>query len=642
MKQQPNLLLALCALLLNTAQALPPRPRPATVVSAPTAVKQYTIEQFMKTIRFGGAALSPDEQTVLFSSNQDGVFNLYEMPFGGGTPKQLTFSKTNAIFALGYLPDGRVLYSSDGGGNELTHIYLRDQNGSVTDLTPSTTAKFTYNGLSQDRKSFYYQSNARNKAAYDLYEMDLATMTSRMIYQNPGGIFPGDVSPNRRYVSLTKPVSTLDADVLLYDTQANTTQLLTKHTGEVDNDAWGFTPDGSKLLIATDDGSEYKHVKVYDLQSGLATVLDKANWDIQNDYLSHKGKYRIVSVNNDARTELRLIDNRTNAPVALAGMPAGDITGLNLGDSEERMVFFVNSSNAPASLYSYDFKTRKVTPLVRGINPEINPADLVQGQVIRYKSFDGMEIPALLYKPKGLKAGEKRPAMLLIHGGPGGQTRLNYSGQVQYLVNAGYVILAVNNRGSSGYGKTFYAADDRKHGDADLRDCVESKKFLAQTGYVDPNKIGIMGGSYGGYMTLAGLTFTPDEFAVGVDIFGVANWLRTLNSMPEWWGPQRDAMFKEIGHPKADSVALYNKSPLFHTARIKKPLLVIQGANDPRVLKIESDEIVANVKKNGIPVEYVTFSDEGHGFVKKENEITAYKAIREFLDKYLLDKQTNP
>jgi dipeptidyl aminopeptidase/acylaminoacyl peptidase len=636
MKRQPTLLLAAALLLGAGLMAfLPPKSQTATTVSAPTAVKQYTIEQFMKTIRFGGAALSPDEQTVLFSSNADGVFNLYEISFAGGTPKQITFSKTNAIYALGYLPDGRILYSSDGGGNELTHIYLRDQNGTVSDLTPSDKAKFTYNGLSQDRKSFYYQSNARNKAAYDVYEMDLATMTSRMIYQNPGGIFPGYVSPDRRYIALTKPVSTLDGDVYLYDTQAKTTQLLTKHTGEVDNGAEGFSPDGRKLLIATDEMGEYKHVKAYDLQTGQTTVLDKANWDIMADNFSYKGKYRVVAVNNDARTELRLIDNQTNKPVALAGLPAGDINGLNMGDSEERMVFFVNASNAPAALYSYDFKTRKVTPLVKGLNPEINPNDLVQGQVIRYKSFDGMEIPALLYKPKGLRSGEKRPAMLYIHGGPGGQTRLNYSAQIQYLVNAGYVILAVNNRGSSGYGKTFYAADDRKHGDADLRDCVESKKFLTQTGYVDGSKIGIMGGSYGGYMVLAGLAFTPDEFAVGIDIFGVANWLRTLNSMPEWWGPQREAMFKEIGHPKADSVALYNKSPLFHTARIKKPLLVIQGANDPRVLKIESDEIVANVRKNGIPVEYVTFPNEGHGFVKKENEITANKAIREFLDKYL-------
>lgn len=564
------------------------------------APRQYTIEQFMKTIRFGGSTLSPDEQTVLFSSNQDGVFNLYEIPFAGGTPKQLTFSKTNAIFVLDYLPDGRILYSSDQGGNELTHIYLREKDGAVTDLTPADKAearpaKFTYMDLSHDRKSFFYGSNARNRAATDVY---------------------------------------------LYDNTTRQTALLTKHEGEVSNGAAGFTPDGRKLLISTDAGSEFSYVTAYDLSSGKSDVLDKANWDIQGDYYSHKGRYRVVSINEDAHTALKLIDTKTGQAVQLPALPAGDVTGVHLGDSEGRMLFYINSSQSPSTLYSYEFSTKKVTPLVRGLNPEINPGDLVAGEVIRYKSFDGLEIPALLYKPKDASATNKRPAMLVIHGGPGGQTRLNYNPLTQYLVNHGYVLLAVNNRGSSGYGKTFFAADDRKHGDADLRDCVESKQFLTKTGYVVPDKIGIMGGSYGGYMTLAGLTFTPDAFAVGVDIFGVANWLRTLNSMPDWWGPQREALFKEIGNPKTDSVALYNKSPLFHTQRIKKPLLVIQGANDPRVLKIESDEIVANVKKNGVPVEYVTFPDEGHGFLRKENEITAYKAIREFLNKYLLGSPT--
>jgi len=602
----------------------------------PTAVRKYTIEQFMKTIRFGGSDISPDEQTVLFSSNQDGVFNLYEIPFnGGGQPKQLTASKTNAIYAIGYLPDGRILYSSDQGGNELTHIYLRAKDGKVTDLTPAEKAKFQFAGLSHDRKSFFYQSNQRNRAAFDVYEMDLTTLKPALIFENPGGFFPGDVSPDKRYIALAKTITTTNGDVFLYDTKTKETKLLTKHEGEVNNGPESFTPDGKKLLISTDEGNEFAYVKAYDLATGQSTVLDKANWDISSDYLSYKGRYRVLSVNNDARTELKIIDTRTNQAIKLPALPGGDVTGVTITDSEGRMTFYVNSSNSPATLYSYDFKSGKVTPLVRGLNPEIDANDLVAGEVVRYKSFDGMEVPALLYKPKDATAGDKLPAILSIHGGPGGQTRLTYSPLVQYLVNSGYVVLAVNNRGSSGYGKTFYAADDRKHGDADLKDCVESKKLLAATGYVDPARIGIMGGSYGGYMTLAGLTFTPDDFAVGVDIFGVANWLRTLNSMPEWWGPQRDAMFKEIGHPKTDSVALYNKSPLFHTQRIKKPLLVIQGANDPRVLKIESDEIVANVKKNGVPVEYVTFPDEGHGFVKKENEITAYKAVKEFLDKYL-------
>ncbi|QHV96787.1 S9 family peptidase [Spirosoma endbachense] len=600
------------------------------------APRNYTIEQFMKTIRFGGADISPDEQTVLFSSNQDGVFNLYEIPFnGGGQPKQLTFSKTDAIFVIGYLTDGRILYSSDQGGNELNHIYLRERDGAVSDLTPGEKAKFQFGGLSHDRKSFFYQSNQRNKAAFDVFEMDLTTMKPRLIFENPGGFFPGDVSPDKRSIALSRPYTSTNGDVYLYDIQTKENKLLTKHEGEVNNGPEGFSPDSKKLLISTDEGNEFAYVKAYDLSTGQSMVLDKANWDIAGDYLSYKGRYRVLSVNNDARTELKIIDTRTNQPIKLPPMPGGDVTGVNIADSEGRMIFFVNSSNSPSTLFSYDIKSGKAAPLVRGLNPEINADDLVSGEVVRFKSFDGMEVPALLYKPKDVKPGTKLPAILQIHGGPGGQTRLTYSPLTQYLVNSGYVVLAVNNRGSSGYGKTFFAADDRKHGDADLKDCVESKKFLTQTGYVDPVKIGIMGGSYGGYMTLAGLAFTPEEFAVGVDIFGVANWLRTLNSMPEWWGPQREAMFKEIGNPKTDSVALYNKSPLFHTERIKKPLIVIQGANDPRVLKIESDEIVANVKKNGVPVEYVTFPDEGHGFVKKENEITAYKAVKEFLDKYL-------
>ena len=617
--------------LLTCAYGLTAGPAPK-----PAAIRKYTIEQFMKTIRFGGSDISPDEKTVLFSSNQDGVFNLYEIPFdGSGQPKQLTTSKTNAIFAIGYLPDGRMLYSSDQGGNELNHIYLLEKDGSPKDLTPGEKAKFQFAGLSHDRKSFFYQSNQRNRAAFDLYEMDIATMKPNLLFENPGGFFPGDVSPDRRYIALAKTITTTNSDVYLYDAQTKETKLLTQHTGEVSNNPGEFTPDGKKLLLSTDEGNEFSYTKTYDLATGQTAVLDKANWDISADYLSHNGRYRVLSVNNDARTELKIIDTKTNQPIKLPALPGGDVTGVNISDSENRMTFYVNSSNSPATLYSYDFKTGKVMPLVKGLNPEINADDLAAGEVIRYKSFDGMEIPALLFKPKDAKAGDKLPAILSIHGGPGGQTRLTYSPLVQYLVNNGYVVLAVNNRGSSGYGKTFYAADDRKHGDADLKDCVESKKFLTSTGYVDPAKIGIMGGSYGGYMTLAGLAFTPNEFAVGVDIFGVANWLRTLNSMPEWWGPQRDAMFKEIGHPKTDSVALYNKSPLFHTERIKKPLLVIQGANDPRVLKIESDEIVANVKKNGVPVEYVTFPNEGHGFVKKENEITAYKAVKDFLDKYL-------
>jgi len=299
------------------------------------------------------------------------------------------------------------------------------------------------------------------------------------------------------------------------------------------------------------------------------------------------------------------------------------------------MAFYFNGSRSPNNLFVYNFEEKEYKNLTDTMNPEINPLDLVDAEVVRYKSFDGLEIPAIYYKPHHIKPGEKAPALVKVHGGPGGQARIGYNPIAQYLVNHGYVVIDVNNRGSTGYGKTFYKMDDKKHGDVDLDDCVEAKKFLVSTGYVDENKIGIIGGSYGGYMVLAALTFRPEEFNVGVDLFGISNWVRTLKSIPPWWEAFKEALYEEMGNPETDLDYLRSISPLFHAERITKPLMVLQGANDPRVIKVESDDIVEAVKKNEVPVEYLVFDDEGHGFVKKENQIKGYKAILKFLDEYL-------
>lgn len=213
---------------------------------------------------------------------------------------------------------------------------------------------------------------------------------------------------------------------------------------------------------------------------------------------------------------------------------------------------------------------------------------------------------------------------------------MGFNPLIQYLTNNGYAILAVNNRGSSGYGKSFYKMDDKNHGEKDLQDCVWGKKWLQKQEYIDENKIGIIGGSYGGYMTMAAMTFTPDEFMVGVNIFGVTNWIRTLKSIPTFWEASRKALYDELGDPyTSDSIRLKKISPLFHADKVINPVMVLQGANDPRVLQIESDEIVEELIKNDIPVEYVIFEDEGHGFRKKENQIEGYRKIKSFLDLYL-------
>jgi dipeptidyl aminopeptidase/acylaminoacyl peptidase len=313
-----------------------------------------------------------------------------------------------------------------------------------------------------------------------------------------------------------------------------------------------------------------------------------------------------------------------------------DISGVSISRSEKLIRLAAGSSTSPTDLYMHQFGETDFTRLTHSLNKEINENDLVAGEVIRYPSFDGLDIPAILYKPHEASVRNKVPALLLIHGGPGGQSRLGFSSTTQYLVNHGYTVLAVNNRGSSGYGKTFYNLDNRRHGEDDLMDCVKAKDFLTGLGYVDMDRVGIIGGSYGGYMTLAALTFQPEEFDAGVDLFGISNWVRTLKSTPPYWEAFRKALFDELGDPfTADSVRLYRISPLFHADQITKPLMVLQGANDPRVLKVESDEIVAAVEANGVPVEYVVFEDEGHGFVKKENQIEAWGQILMFLDKYL-------
>jgi dipeptidyl aminopeptidase/acylaminoacyl peptidase len=321
-------------------------------------------------------------------------------------------------------------------------------------------------------------------------------------------------------------------------------------------------------------------------------------------------------------------------PVALPRLP-GEIRQARVSPSGNLMAFYVNSDRSPNNLYVYDMRTGKAKQLTHSLSKEIDPNDLVDAQVVRFRSFDGTVVPSIFYKPKGASGANKVPALVYVHGGPGGQTMRGYSAQIQYLVNHGYAVLGINNRGSSGYGKTFFRADDRKHGREPLWDCVEAKTWLASQGYVDPERIGIMGGSYGGYMTLAALAFRPEAFKVGVDIFGVSNWVRTLENIPPYWESFRKALYDEIGDPAKDKDFLVATSPLFHASNIRKPLMVIQGANDPRVIKPESDEIVEAVKKSGVPVEYVVFGDEGHGFSKKKNQAEASAKILAFLDKYL-------
>ncbi|MFN7116551.1 MAG: alpha/beta fold hydrolase [Saprospiraceae bacterium] len=605
-----------------------------------TDVKQYTIEQFMNNVSYNGGAFSHDDSKILVTSNKSGIFNAYEIPVTGGEPKALTNSTGSSVFAISYFPnDDRILYQQDDNGNEILHLFVRNTDGSSVELTPDSAARAQFYGWSYDRKSFYYGYNKRNPGMMDVFEMDIATLQPKLLYEMKEALDFNGISPDKKYMVLGKAITTNDNDLYLYDFQKKTMQKISQN--QAAHSLADFSPDGKFMYYLTDDGSEFAHLVKYELATGKREKALEEKWDIAYAYFSQNGKYQVIGTNEDGKTVVRIMNMETGDAVDFPDFGDVDITSVNISDREKLMTFYLGGSGTPSDLYVYNIESGESKQLTNSLNPEIDPEDLVTATVVRYKSFDGVEIPAIYYKPKQASAQNKVPALVWVHGGPGGQTRQTYSAQIQYLVNHGYAVLGVNNRGSSGYGKTFFNMDNKNHGEKDLQDCVEGKNWLAQQAYIDSSKIGIIGGSYGGFMVMAALVHQPEAFDVGVNIFGVTNWIRTLKSIPPWWESNRKALYDELGDPynPQDSARLYRISPLFHPEKITKPVMVLQGSKDPRVLQVESDEIVAAAKKNGVPVEYVLFPDEGHGFVKKENQIEAYSKVLEFLDKYLKKKE---
>jgi dipeptidyl aminopeptidase/acylaminoacyl peptidase len=602
--------------------------------------KQYTIEQFMNTVAVGGASFSPDEKELLFHSDETGIRNVYAIPVTGGKARALTTSTTDTTSAVSFFPrDTRFLYTRDQGGNELNHLYVREKDGTERDLTPGEKLKANFGAWSGDGKSFFAATNERDPKYFDVYRYDAATYERKMLYKNDG-YDPGVVSRDGRWVTLVKPLTSSDNDLYVYDVEKNVTKKISEHKGSAEFNATDFDPASRWLYYRTNDGTEFFRLRRYELATGKVEDVEKADWDLWGSWFSETGKYRVTMINEDASTTVRIIDAKTGKSIAMPKLPAGSsVNGVKFSPSDKLMALSVDADRAPANLYVHDLTTGKAIRLTDTLSKEVDPEDLVDTEVVRFKSFDGMVIPGILYKPHQATAEGKAPAIVMVHGGPGGQARRGYKYSAQFLANHGYVVLDINNRGSSGYGKTFYTADDRKHGREPLWDCVEAKKYLGSLPYVDGKRIAIMGGSYGGYMVAAALAFQPDVFDAGVDIFGVTNWVRTLQNIPPWWEAGRQTLYAEIGNPETELEMLKATSPVFHADKIRKPLIVIQGANDPRVVKPESDDLVAAVKKNGVPVEYVVFDDEGHGFTKKKNQITAYGRILEFLDAHLKGKK---
>jgi dipeptidyl aminopeptidase/acylaminoacyl peptidase len=603
----------------------------------------YDIKEFFDNVNISGGYFSSSEEKMIYSTNKSGIVNVYEVELTSKSVAQLSFSEKESFYVRSYVPNSDdFIYSADKGGNEISHLYLQKRSGETLDLTPGINEKSIFYGWSQDKTFLYYLSNKRDSRYFDLYKMKIDEWEPEMIYENKdnfslsyfNGTSSSSISNNEHYLLLTKAITSSENKFYLLDQIQGQVEEISTLPGRYT--AAGFSKDNKSFYYITDIEKEFAYLNKYDIQTGESTVVFQTNWDVMYSYSSKNEQFRIIGINEDGKNSIQVIDNNSKKPIKFPSFKDADITGVEFSESENKIRFSVGSSKTPNNLFLYDLRDESLVKLTNSLNPVIDSKSLVAAEVIRYTSFDNLEIPAIFYKPLNASPTNKVPALVWVHGGPGGQSRMNFNPLIQYLTNNGYAILAVNNRGSSGYGKSFYKMDDKNHGENDLKDCIWGKKWLQEQDYIDFDRIGIIGGSYGGYMTMAAMTFTPEEFKVGVNIFGVTNWIRTLKSIPSFWEANRKALYDELGDPySADSIRLKKISPLFHAEKVKNPVMVLQGSNDPRVLQIESDEIVAELKKNNTIVEYLIFDDEGHGFRKKENQINGYRRIKDFLDDYL-------
>tara|TARA_R110002167_G_scaffold8646_7_gene39547 strand:- start:159 stop:2081 length:1923 start_codon:yes stop_codon:yes gene_type:complete len=616
------------------------KPQPALYeasLKADVSVFQtYSAEEFFKTRSVFGSSLNVDATAVLVSDDASGIYNAYKVPLDGSESIQLTHSSKESIYVVSWFPeDERFLYSADKGGNELDHLFVQASDGAVKDLTPGEALKASFVSWHENNKQFYVATNERDAKFFDIYLYQVADYSRELIYQNDFGYSPEAISPNGQYIALSKSNSNADSNLYIVNLAGDkpSTELISEHTGDVEHSAYTFTRDNRALIYSTNEFGEFNQAWTYDLASKAKSVNFAVDWDVSFSYFSKDGRYQVYGVNADAQTRIDILDLVTKKKLALPEMPSGDLRGVNFSNDGKKMVFYINSDTSPSNLYVHQLGSDDFKRLTDTGNPNIFEDNLVEGEVVRFKSFDGLEIPGILYKPKQAVK-QKVPALVWIHGGPGGQSRKGYSALIQHLVNNGYAIFRINNRGSNGYGKTFYHLDDKKHGDHDLKDVVYNKYYLQSLDWVDADRIGVIGGSYGGYLTMAAMAFT-DEFDVGINIFGVTNWVRTLESIPPYWEAFRQSLYDELGDPSTDKERLHNISPVFFGHNVKKPVLVVQGKNDPRVLKIESDDMVDSIRSGGTYVDYLVFDDEGHGFSKKLNRINASNKYLSFLQAHL-------
>lgn len=597
-----------------------------------------TFEQFTAIRRYQSTlALSPDGDEVAYSVNTSGQYNLWRQPAAGGYPRQVTLSGEQAVREIDWSPDGATfLYTADRNGDEFTQVYTVPVAGGRPEMFPSEADVRHYLGFgkswSPDGSKVAFAGNDRDPTEQDVVIRDMATGEERRVVTGETSYFAAGWSPDGTKLLALELLSNTDMNILLVDVDAGSSRVVTEHEGEAKYVPVGWAADGSGFYLVTNEGREFDGLAFQDLGSGSREWIETPDWDVENAAVSADGTRLVWEVNEDGYSRVRIRPLGGDAEPIEAKLPGGVLIAMAMSRNGERLAVLWARPTHPEEVYTVDLATGEATQITVSALGGIDEADLTEPELIRFPTFDGKEIPAFLYRPRGVEG--PVPVVLSIHGGPEAQERPRYaySGLYQYLTSRGIAVLAPNIRGSTGYGKSYQTLIHRDWGGDELKDIEAAAKWLRAQGWVDSKRIGVYGGSFGGFATLSAVSRLPEYWAAAVDLVGPSNLVTFAKAVPPTW---RRMMAQWVGDPETEVDFLMERSPITYVDQIKAPLFVIQGANDPRVVKPESDQIVERLRSRGVEVRYDVYEDEGHGFTKRANELKAMKDIAMFLEERL-------
>ena len=613
-------------------------------------VQALTIDKLYMTRAIGDSAWSPDGKQIAFITNISGRNNLWIVPAEGGWPTQLTVSNQRQANPV-WSSQGRwIAYQSDTDGNEQWDILLvSPRDGQVVNLTNTPEISEENPVWSPDGEKLAYSIKAKSSPNYEIDVMEVATKqvthltrNSPAQWSNFGPLWSRD----GKWIVFNRQHATgKDSNIFIADLASGKATNLTPHEGEHNFFASDISRDGKTLLITSNSGNGYDNAALLDVATRKITWLTQDKWEVTSGKFSPNGQIVTWTANVDGAVKIfvgdygvagsTITDSRVKPHALLLGEGINTLAGAETPFTRDgkRLLYYHDGPNAPNDLWVYDFATLGSRQVTEALVGGLRSGDMVEPFLIHYPSKDGKwQISAWVYAPYNAERNGKNAAVVYIHGGPTSQTQNAFSKNIQYLANQGFFVIAPNYRGSEGYGKEFEDANRFDMGGGDLEDVVAAADWMKKTGYIDPKKIAVMGGSYGGYLTMMAVTKTPDLWGAGVAIVPFVNWFTEIEN--------EDPLLRQydlatMGDPVKDKSRLRERSPIYFVDQIKAPLLLLAGGNDPRCPHTEAEQVAAAIKKRSGAVEFKVYENEGHGFAKLENQIDAITRVADFLKKYV-------